>query len=129
MKNKQCSSACVDGYISANCIEYDESNTVSEKLISMDNILFSIDKKFNKTVDGKTLATGQDLLATVQVLVDRSIKGDSAEDIISNTFSVDLSCLLGDSCTTITTQEQLNVLLIKEICALKAKINSLQTNY
>ena len=129
MKNKQCSSACVDGYISADCIEYDESNTVMEKLISVDSILSVIDKKFNKTVDGKTLATGQDLIATIQVLVDRSIKNDIVEGISSNTFSVDLACLLGDSCSTITTQEQLNVLLIKELCALKSKINSLQTNY
>lgn len=126
---------CVNGMSSSNCIEYDENFTVENKIKTIDEKLITIDDLFKKSIDGKTLATGQDLIKTVQKLVDDSIKQknnvlNTTESTSTNLFNnVDVSCLLGTECNTVLTQEEIIKLLVKEVCFLKSKLINIPTNY
>jgi hypothetical protein len=123
---------CINGIQPSHCIEYDENFSVKDKIKSIDEKLLSIDNLFNKTVDGKTLATGQDLTKTIQKLVDESIKNKNIIKDVSSTLDyskIDLSCLTGESCNTVMTNEEIISLLIKEVCFLKNKLISISTNY
>lgn len=123
-----CSQGCADGISASKCVEYNDSFTVYDALVKTETDISNINLKFTKSVDGKTLGTGQDLIATVQKLVDNQITSVSNSSV-SDYVSVDLQCLGAGSCDTIINQSQLNALLIKEICYLKGVINILQTNY
>lgn len=122
-----CSQGCSEGMSASKCVEYNNEQTVYDALIQANNDIATIYLKFNKSVDGKTLGTGQDLIATVQKLVDKEITSIVSDN--TDSISVDLLCLTGNNCNTVVTQDQLNAILIKEICYLKGVINTLQTNY
>lgn len=116
--------SCNDGLSSSRCVEFDENYSVYDLLIKVQEQLNGFDAKFNKSVDGKTLASGTDLVNTVQKLVDVSISKTNVKE--SLTINVDLQCLM-DSCSTIINQAQLNNLLIKEMCFLKSELNNLKS--
>jgi len=124
-----CSQGCAGGITSSKCTEYNSEYSVYDAITKNNTDIANINLKFTKSVDGKTLGTGQDLIATVQKLVDKEIVTTNSNINTSNNISVDLQCLTGDSCSTVVTQAQLNALLIKEICYLKGVIKTLQTNY
>jgi len=126
-----CNEKCVNGITSANCVEYDATFTVKQKIVAIDDKLLSIDLLFTKSIDGKTLATGQDLIKTVQKLVDDNLKSKVAIKATSqfDYSTIDLSCLTGETCNTVMSQEQIISLLIKEVCFLKGKLINISTNY
>jgi hypothetical protein len=132
MSNCNNDGKCINGIQPSHCIEYDENFSVKDKIKSIDEKLSIIDNLFNKTVDGKTLATGQDLTKTVQKLVDESIKKNNNVKETSSTLDyskIDLSCLTGESCNAVMTNEEIISFLVKEVCFLKNKLMSISTNY
>ena len=124
-----CNQGCVEGMSSSKCVEYNADKTVEQELNDIELRLLEINKLFDKTIDGKTLGTGQNLLATVQKLVDKTIT-PSNTNVVSQSISVDLQCLSDNSCTdSITTQDQFNALIVKNICSLLTRVNALQNQY
>ena len=119
---------CSQGMSPSKCVEYNSEMSVYDALLKANEDVAIINDKFIKSIDGKTLGTGQDLIKTVQKLVDNQILSSSVKSVSEN-INVELQCLTGDSCNTVITQAQLNAILIKEICYLKGVINNLQTNY
>lgn len=120
-----CNSNCPKGLISSKCVEFNETKVVYDELVDLENSINAINLKFTKGVDSKTLGVGQDLILTVQALVDRSIQGTVISPT-SPTLDVNLQCLTNN--TTSLTQEQLFQLLINEICLLRNEVNILKTN-
>lgn len=123
-----CSQGCAEGISPSKCVEYNSELTVYDALFKHDTDINNINLKFTKSVDGKTLGTGQDLIATVQKLVDKEIV-NNVTVTKSDNINVDLQCLAGGCNGTTLTQAQLNAILIKEICYLKGVVNNLQTQY
>lgn len=120
-----CNSNCPKGLISSKCVEFNETKVVYDKLVDLENSINTINLKFTKGVDSKTLGVGQDLILTVQALVDRSIENNTVTTT-PTTLDVNLQCLTNS--TTSLTQEQLFQLLINEICLLRNEVNTLKTN-
>lgn len=121
-----CNSNCPKGLISSKCVEFNETKVVYDELVDLENSINTINLKFTKGVDSKTLGVGQDLILTVQTLVDRSIQNDNNTSTVSSTLDVNLQCLTNN--TTSLTQEQLFQILINEICLLRNEVNILKTN-
>lgn len=121
-----CNSNCPKGLISSKCVEFNEDKVVYDELVDLEDSIKTINLKFTKGVDSKTLGVGQDLILTVQALVDRSIQSTNTttED---TTLNVNLQCLTNNTSTSLT-QEQLFQLLINEICLLRNEVNTLKTN-
>lgn len=120
-----CNSNCPKGLISSKCVEFNETKVVYDELVDLENSINTINLKFTKGVDSKTLGVGQDLILTVQALVDRSIENNTVITT-PTTLDVNLQCLTNS--TTSLTQEQLFQLLINEICLLRNEVNTLKTN-
>jgi hypothetical protein len=120
-----CNSNCPKGLISSKCVEFNETKVVYDELVELENSINTINLKFTKGVDSKTLGVGQDLILTVQALVDRNIQTNTVTTALS-TLDVNLQCLTNS--TTSLTQEQLFQLLINEICLLRNEVNILKTN-
>lgn len=120
-----CNSNCPKGLISSKCVEFNETKVVYDELVDLENSINTINLKFTKGVDSKTLGVGQDLILTVQALVDRSIQTNTVTTT-PTTLDVNLQCLTNS--TTSLTQEQLFQLLINEICLLRNEVNILKTN-
>lgn len=120
-----CNSNCPKGLISSKCVEFNETKVVYAELVDLENSINTINLKFTKGVDSKTLGVGQDLILTVQALVDKSIE-NTVTNTESPTLDVNLQCLTNT--TTSLTQEQLFQLLINEICLLRNEVNILKTN-
>lgn len=120
-----CNSNCPKGLISSKCVEFNETKVVYDELVDLENSINTINLKFTKGVDSKTLGVGQDLILTVQALVDRSIQ-TNAVTTTPTTLDVNLQCITNS--TTSLTQEQLFQLLINEICLLRNEVNILKTN-
>ena len=118
---------CSQGMSPSKCVEYNSELSVYDALVKVNADVAVINTKFFKSIDGKTLGTGQDLIKTVQKLVDNQIAIPVKS--ISDNITVELQCLVGDTCNTVITQAQLNAILIKEMCYLKGVITNLQTNY
>lgn len=121
-----CNSNCPKGLISSKCVEFNEDKVVYDELVDLENSIKTINLKFTKGVDSKTLGVGQDLILTVQALVDRSIENTIVNNA-SSTLDVNLQCLTNNTSTSLT-QEQLFQLLINEICLLRNEVNTLKTN-
>ena len=121
-----CNSNCPKGLISSKCVEFNEDKVVYDELVDLENSIKTINLKFTKGVDSKTLGVGQDLILTVQALVDRSIENTIVNNV-SPTLDVNLQCLTNNTSTSLT-QEQLCQLLINEICLLRNEVNTLKTN-
>ena len=121
-----CNSNCPKGLISSKCVEFNEDKVVYDELVDLENSIKTINLKFTKGVDSKTLGVGQDLILTVQALVDKSIQSTNTTTE-SSTLNVNLQCLTNNTSTSLT-QEQLFQLLINEICLLRNEVNTLKTN-
>ena len=122
-----CNQNCHEGLSSSKCVEFDENYTVYEKLSNVQVQLDSINKLFTKTVDSKTLGVGQDLLKTVQALVDNMLLNQSQQTNTSTTLNVNLGCLTGITCDSEVSQDQLNQIVINSLCQLQNEINQLKT--
>lgn len=122
-----CNQNCHEGLSSSKCVEFDENYTVYEKLSNVQVQLDSINKLFTKTVDSKTLGVGQDLLKTVQALVDNMLLNQSQQTNTNTTLSVNLGCLTGITCDSEVSQDQLNQIVINSLCQLQNEINQLKT--
>ena len=121
-----CNSNCPKGLISSKCVEFNEDKVVYDELVDLEDSIKTINLKFTKGVDSKTLGVGQDLILTVQALVDKSIQSTNTTTE-SSTLNVNLQCLTNNTSTSLT-QEQLFQLLINEICLLRNEVNTLKTN-
>jgi len=121
-----CNPNCSKGLSSSKCVEYNEDKTVYDSLVEIETDIATINTKFSKGVDSKTLGVGQDLILTVQALVDKAIVPTVVSES-TNELDINLQCLT-NSCNTSITQEQLFQILINEICLLKNEVNILKTN-
>lgn len=115
---------CLGGMSSSKCVEFDSNYSVYEKLAELINKNKISEDKFTKSVDGKTLGTGQDLVATVQKLVDIEIAPNETHSLAPNKV-YDVSSI--SDVNTLLNQDDLNLLLIKTIFNLQQDVQKLIT--
>lgn len=119
-----CQKDCLDP-VSSKCVEYSITESVFDKLVSIENDLKKIYSFFDNSVDGKTLGTGSNLLFAIQKLIDKSVTITPITK--TNNIKVDLSPIGLPGVSTIT-QEQLNKILIDQIEILKNQLGSITLN-
>lgn len=115
---------CLGGMSSSKCVEFDSNYSVYDKLADLITKNKLNEDKFNKSIDGKTLGTGQDLLATVQKLVDIEIAPNETHSL-APVKTYDVSSI--SEVTTLVNQDDLNLLLIKTIFNLQQDVQKLIT--
>lgn len=123
-----CNQNCHNGISSSKCVEFNESHTVYEELVDILSRVESLENKFNKGVDSKTLGVGTNLILAVQKLIDNNISTSNTNSVSTSSINIDMSCLSGNTCNTIvTSQEQFNQIILNTMCSLINEVNSLKT--
>lgn len=109
---------------SSKCVEFDANYNVYEKLIYLANKVKENEDKLSNKVDSKTLGVGNDLVATVQKLVDLQLNTNNI-NASNKVFTYDVSSI--SEIVERINQEDLNLLLINKIYRLEQDIQKLIT--